>query len=95
MPAFPVDEDVPRSTAVVLRQTGHAATDVQDAGLRGQSDQEVFAYAQARHLTLVTVDKGFANVLRFPLGTHAGLIVVRVPNELPAHQVNQQSCARS
>jgi hypothetical protein len=37
----------------------------------------------------VTADVGFGNVLRFPLGTHAGIVVARFPNELPSETVNQ------
>ena len=77
--ALPVDEDMPRSTVVMLRQAGHTAEDVRDVGLRGHNDDDVFAYAQATQAILVTADKGFANVLSYPPGTHAGLIVVRVP----------------
>lgn len=88
--AFLVDEDMPRSTAAVLRQAGHAAVDVRDVGLRGRSDDEVFARAQVTGAALITADKGFSNVLSFPPGTHAGLIVVRVPNELPTPQVNRE-----
>lgn len=87
---FLVDEDMPRSTAPALRDAGHAAVDVRDVGLRGHSDAEVFAYAQAQGAVLITADKGFADVLAFAPGTHASIIVVRVPNELPTKQVNQQ-----
>ena len=87
---FLIDEDMPRSTAVALRQAGHESVDVRDVGLRGHSDAEVFAYAQNLGAILVTADKGFANVLSFAPGTHSGLIVLRVPNELPTHQVNQE-----
>jgi predicted nuclease of predicted toxin-antitoxin system len=87
---FLIDEDMPRSTAVVLREAGHAALDGRDIGLRGRTDAEVFAYAQSRGAVLVTADKGFANLLRFPPGSHSGLIVLRVPNELPTHEVNQE-----
>lgn len=31
---------------------------------------------------------GFANLLDFPLGTHAGIIVVRLRNELPSPLAN-------
>ena len=92
---FLVDEDLPRSMAVVLRQAGQAAADVRDVGLRGHSDAQVFAHAQMRGAVLVTADKGFANVLSFPPGTHARLIVMRVPNELPPQQVNQVLLRRS
>ncbi len=85
---FLVDEDMPRSTAAMLREAGHYAEDVRDVGLRGCSDQEVFDYAQSQGAILVTADKGFANVLRFPLGSHSGIIVVRVPGVLPTKAVN-------
>lgn len=87
---FLVDEDLPRSTAVALRRAGHRASDVRDVGLRGRSDREVFAFAQAQGAVLVSADKGFANVLAFPPGTHNGLIVVRVPNELPTRLLNEE-----
>src|SRR3990172_2014044 len=81
---------MPRSTARALRQAGYTALDVRDIGLRGHSDADVFAYAQAHNLVLVTADKGFSNVLAYAPGTHAGLIVVRVPNELPTQRVNEE-----
>jgi len=87
---FLIGEDMPRSTAIALRQAGHAAEDVRDVGLRGRSDQEIFDHAQAQGTILITADKGFASVLRFSLGTHSGIIVVRVPDELPTQRVNQE-----
>jgi predicted nuclease of predicted toxin-antitoxin system len=87
---FLIDEDMPRSTALVLRQAGHSVEDVRDVGLRGHSDEEVFEYAQTQGAILLTADKGFGNLLRFPLGTHAGILVVRVPDELPIQIVNQE-----
>jgi predicted nuclease of predicted toxin-antitoxin system len=87
---FLIDEDMPRSTAVVLRQAGHSAEDVRDIGLRGRSDQEVFEYAQAQGTILLTADKGFSNIVRFPVGSHEGIMVVRVPNELPTQTVNDE-----
>ncbi len=87
---FLVDEDMARSTAVALRQAGHEAQDVRDVGLRGHSDQEVFDRAQTQGAILVTADKDFANILRFPLGSHAGIIVSRVPDRLPTQRVNEE-----
>jgi predicted nuclease of predicted toxin-antitoxin system len=37
---FITDEDIPRSTARVLRDAGFDAVDVRDVGLRGKSDQK-------------------------------------------------------
>jgi len=66
------------------------AEDVRDVGLRSHSDQEIFDYAQTQGAILITADKGFPNVLRFPLGSHAGIIVVRVPDEVPTQHMNQE-----
>ena len=87
---FLIDEDMARSTAGVLREAGHLAEDVRDVGLRGHPDPDVYQYAQAQRAVIVTADKGFSNILQFPPGTHAGLIVVRVPEELPTREVNRE-----
>lgn len=82
MPAFLVDEDLPRSLSRALRQAGIRAEDGRDVGLRGAPDNEVMHYAISHDLTLLSADLGFANVLRFPLGSHSGIVIVRFPNEL-------------
>ncbi|MBI2321669.1 MAG: DUF5615 family PIN-like protein [Chloroflexi bacterium] len=89
MSHFLLDENLPRSSARVLRDAGYDAVDVRDVGLRGHSDAEVFAYAQASGATLITADKGFANVRAYAAHPHAGLIVVRLPNEVPTAEVNR------
>ena len=68
MPAFLVDEDVPRSTAPALRQAGYLAEDVRDVGLRGHPDQDIFAYAQAHGQILVTADKRLRQRRELPSG---------------------------
>lgn len=90
MAFFLVDEDMPRSTARALRKAGHRAEDVRDVGLRGRSDAEVFDYAQRRGTILVTQDREFANLIKFPLGSHRGIIVLRVPNEFSTSRVNRE-----
>ena len=83
MPRFLVDEDMPRSLAPALRSAAEQAVDVRDFGLRGQPDGEVIAYARAHDQVLVTADLGFSNLLRFPPGSHPGIDVARLPNEMP------------
>ncbi len=87
---FLIDEDVSRSTTRVLRDAGYAVEDVRDIGLRAHSDQDVFLYAQQQGAILVSADKGFANIFRFPVGSHHGIIVIRVPDELPTSVVNRE-----
>ena len=87
---FLVDEDLPRSTARVLHQAGHQVEDVRDVGLRGRSDRDVFDYAQAHAQTILSADKGFAQFSRFPLGSHAGIVLVRIPDEVATPRLNQE-----
>ena len=80
------DADLPRSAAGALRALGCEVVDVRDVGLGGASDDSVFRYAVSHGYILVTADKGFTSLLRFPLGTHPGLIVARFPQHTPAHR---------
>jgi predicted nuclease of predicted toxin-antitoxin system len=85
-----VDEDMHRSVAGLLQQVGHHVLDVRDHGLRGASDQEIFAFAQQQGAALLTGDLGFANLLAFPLGTHHGILITRFPNELSTARINEE-----
>ncbi len=85
-----VDEDLPRSTARALRSAGYETQDVRDIGLRGHSDEQVFAYAQAHAFTLMSADMGFTNPWRFPSRAHAGIVLIRLPKELPTDAMNRE-----
>lgn len=87
---FITDEDVPRSTARVLRDAGFDAVDVRDVGLRGKSDAEVFKYAQQENRLLITCDMGFSNILNFPPSESHGILVVRVPDSESIDTLNHE-----
>lgn len=36
---------------------------------------------------MISADKGFGNVLRFPPESHRGIVVVRLPNETPVDEL--------
>ena len=83
-----VDEDLPRSLVREFRQAGIVAQHVLDLGARGRSDNEILALAVSKDLILVTGDVGFANILRYPLDSHSGIVIARFPNELPTEITN-------
>ncbi len=87
---FITDEDVPRSTARVLRDAGFDAVDVRDVGLRGKSDGEVFAYTQRENRLLITCDMGFSNILNFPPAENKGILVVKIPDSQPISTFNRE-----
>ena len=79
---FVVDEDLPRSIGRAVSTLGHKALDVRDCGLRGASDAEVLRFAVSNSAVVLTGDRGFGNLLRYPLGTHCGIVVLHLPNEI-------------
>lgn len=81
MARFLVDENLPRSLATELIASGHEATHVRDVGLRGKPDREIIAYAVANTLTLISADVDFCDVREYPLGSHSGIVVVRLREE--------------
>lgn len=76
-----VDEDLPAEVASILRKTGHDATTVHEQGLGGTADSALWTHVQGERRCLVTADKGFADLTSFPLGSHHGIILLRLPRE--------------
>jgi len=87
---FVIDEDMPRSTAKVLRSKGYEALDARDYGLRGKNDEEVFNFAQKEKAVILTGDLGFGNLLHFPVGSHSGIVIAHFPNEISTSELNTQ-----
>lgn len=74
-----VDEDMPRSTAGLLQSLHIDAIDLRDIGLKGATDAEVFEHAQKQRMIIISRDKEFGNIVKYPLGTHLGIIWVNLP----------------
>ncbi len=86
---FLIDEDLPRSTARLLRSLGYEAIDVRDIGLRGAKDSEIFAHASKINATIITADVGFASMIYLNPQAHAGIILLRFPVDLPIKSLNE------
>lgn len=74
---FLIDEDLPHLLASLLLEKGHESKHVRDLNLRGSPDSRIYEAAQQRQAILVTGDTDFGNLLRFPLGTHFGIVVIQ------------------
>ena len=90
MAAFLVDEDLPRNLASELRAAGIDAIDIRDVNLGGSLDAAVFEYAVKSHRVIVTGDLDFSNVLTYPLSSHRGIAVARLPGELSVALTNKR-----
>ena len=84
---FLMDANLPRSAAALLRQMGHDAVDVRDIGMRSATDDVIAAHARRNQQALVTRDFDFADIRNYPPSDHAGIVVLRLPDDATAEQV--------
>ena len=75
-----LDENLPHSVAPRLAALGFDVDTVLDENLGGRDDDTVWAAAQAEQRFLVTQDLDFSDARRFVPGTHAGVLIVRLPD---------------
>jgi len=75
---FKLEENLSRSVGGLFRGAGHEAVTVHDQGLRGAPDEEVFNVSAREDRVLVTLDRDFAQVLRFPPEASAGIIIIEI-----------------
>ncbi len=75
--AFKLDENLSRHLKAELQAIGFDARTVEEEGLLSRPDQEVAAAAKQEDRILLSLDLDFANVVRFPPGTHPGIVLFR------------------
>jgi predicted nuclease of predicted toxin-antitoxin system len=73
-----LDENVPNSVGAILRDASHDVAYARDEQLAGAPDGELLSVANREGRVLVTLDRGFANVILHPPQTTAGIIVIRL-----------------
>jgi len=61
-----------------LRSEGHEVVSVRATSLAGASDDEIYKTAVENKYVIVTMDKDFARVMRFPPNGCGGIIVVKL-----------------
>ena len=61
-----------------LRSFGHDVLSIRDAGLSGISDDEVYQKACEENSVIITMDKDFSRMFRFPPEKCGGIIVVKI-----------------
>lgn len=76
-----VDENLPAQLADLLKSHGHDVATVVQQGLGGAEDREVLGAAREEDRILLTLDTDFGNILDYPVGTHAGIVVFRLQDQ--------------
>jgi predicted nuclease of predicted toxin-antitoxin system len=75
---FKLDENIGRRGLELLKASGHDAMTVRDQGLEGVTDQRLFDVCTTEGRALLTLDRDFGQVLRFPPEKSAGIIVLQI-----------------
>jgi len=79
-PSILLDQNVPQECTGWLQRSRPTWTvsHVNQIGLMGRPDAEVFRWAQINRAVIVSYDEDFADARTFPLGAHHGIIRLRV-----------------
>jgi predicted nuclease of predicted toxin-antitoxin system len=75
---FKLDENIGRRGLELLNASGHDVMTVRDQDLGGVADEELFAVCSDEGRTLITLDRDFGHVLRFPPEKSAGIVILEV-----------------
>jgi predicted nuclease of predicted toxin-antitoxin system len=74
-----LDENLPDRLVPALGALGHDVDTVRAEELTGRADHDIWSAAQAARRFLITQDLDFSDMRRYVPGTHAGLLLVRLP----------------
>lgn len=72
-----LDENISRYLKTTLVQMGHNVMTVEDEGLFGVSDKVIENVSRSEDRILLTLDLEFADLRKYPPGTHPGIILFR------------------
>lgn len=78
---FKLDENVPLRLKHLISDEGYFVSDVYEERLQGKDDTILFETCQREGLILITNDTDFENIQAYSLGTHPGIIVLRLKSQ--------------
>lgn len=87
-PRFLIDECLPKSMVSVFKKHHLNAEHIRILGLSGISDSKVINLAKKEKRILITRDMHFSNLLDYPIKSHYGVIVMRMPDDFIAERIN-------
>jgi len=72
------DQNILTETVTFLRSLGHDVTSTRECGLSCAGDAEVLDEAVRQDRVLLTYNADFSDIRSFPVGTHSGIMRLRV-----------------
>ena len=71
-----LDENIGRRGLELLSSAGHDVMTVREQSLQGAKDETLFRICAAEGRVLITLDRDFGQVLRFPPEKSAGIVIL-------------------
>lgn len=71
-----LDENIGTRGSKLLAERAHDVSTVRDQKLSGAPDENIFAVCAAEGRVLITLDRDFGEVLRFPPEQSAGIVIL-------------------
>ncbi len=78
-----LDENISKTVTQQLQDAGFDVVHILKIELQGKSDEEIMMAASKEKRVIITHDKDFGNLLRFPLQHHHGVIMMRFHSQMP------------
>ncbi len=75
---FLTDENIFPHVITYLRKLGHDVKDIQESGLFQITDDKIVDIAIQEERTIITFDKHFGDILRYPPQNLSGIILIRI-----------------
>lgn len=79
---FKLDENLGSLGRQLLAEAGHDVSTVYEQKLSGISDESLYNVCVQERRVLITLDRDFGHVLRFPPEATAGIVVLQSPGRL-------------
>jgi|TARA_B100001971_G_C18000670_1_gene437153 predicted nuclease of predicted toxin-antitoxin system len=85
---FLLDANIPYSSINIFKKFNHDVQHARKIGMANALDDDIIEHARKHNQILVTKDLGFGNTLNYPIKSHNGIIILRLPFYYIAKQIN-------
>jgi predicted nuclease of predicted toxin-antitoxin system len=85
-----LDENIGRRGLELLKACGHDVMTVWDQGLRGVTDEALFKICSAEGRALITLDRDFGQVPRFPPEQSAGIVILELGPRATLREITER-----
>ncbi len=86
---FLLDANIPLSSKDIFKKLNYETEHSREIGLGKASDEQIIKHAINNNQILITKDLEFGNIKKYPIKSHKGIILIRVPFYYTAKQINE------